>query len=518
MARIAFEDVYVVDPVALMEEGVSKLVEEGTIRGKIHVIIPVIEELTKLAKEGNAIANAGLEEISRLRRLSDHGMVELVVVDYPRARADQSIDQLVRRYAYEVGGKVITADPVQASASRAMGLEVIEVRRKYSGLSIESLFDSDTMSLHLKEGAPPRAKKGFPGNWYFVKLREEPMTREEVERIAREILEAAQSPGNGGFIESNRLGSTIVQLGVYRIIIVRPPLGDGYEITVTRPIARPKLEDYKLPEKLLKRLLEKAEGILIAGSPGMGKTTFAQALAEFYMRMGRVVKTIESPRDMRLPREASQYSKVYADTEELHDILLLSRPDYTFFDEMRDDRDFNLYIDLRLAGIGMVGVVHAASPIDAIQRLLRRVDLGMIPSIIDTVIYISRGSVEKVYEVSMTVKLPTGLREAELARPVVEVRDFISGDLEYEIYTFGEQTVVVPVKKLRKGYMRGSIGSSIVEEVEKAIPGATASLEGDTLWIIVNRENAISVGKKFLKLKKKFEKLYGVNVRLKVEE
>jgi ATPase len=307
-------------------------------------------------------------------------------------------------------------------------------------------------------------------------------------------------------------------LGVYRIIIVRPPLGDGYEITVTRPIARPKLEDYKLPEKLLKRLLEKAEGILIAGSPGMGKTTFAQALAEFYMRMGRVVKTIESPRDMRLPREASQYSKVYADTEELHDILLLSRPDYTFFDEMRDDRDFNLYIDLRLAGIGMVGVVHAASPIDAIQRLLRRVDLGMIPSIIDTVIYISRGSVEKVYEVSMTVKLPTGLREAELARPVVEVRDFISGDLEYEIYTFGEQTVVVPVKKLRKSYMRGSIGSSIVEEVEKAIPGATASLEGDTLWIIVNRENAISVGKKFLKLKKKFEKLYGVNVRLKVEE
>jgi ATPase len=299
---------------------------------------------------------------------------------------------------------------------------------------------------------------------------------------------------------------------------VRPPLGDGYEITITRPIARPRLEDYRLPEKLLKRLLEKAEGILIAGSPGMGKTTFAQALAEFYMRMGRVVKTIESPRDMRLPKEASQYSKVYADSEELHDILLLSRPDYTFFDEMRDDRDFNLYIDLRLAGIGMVGVVHAASPIDAIQRLLRRVDLGMIPSIVDTVIYISRGNVEKVYEVSMTVKLPTGLREAELARPVVEVRDFLSGELEYEIYTFGEQTVVVPVKRLRPGYRGGSIESRVIDEISRAIPGATASLEGDTLWIIVNRDNAINAGKKFLKLKKKLEKQYGVSVRLKVEE
>jgi ATPase len=118
----------------------------------------------------------------------------------------------------------------------------------------------------------------------------------------------------------------------------------------------------------------------------------------------------------------------------------------------------------------------------------------------------------------MTVKLPTGLREAELARPVVEVRDFLSGELEYEIYTFGEQTVVVPVKRLRPGYRGGSIESRVIDEISRAIPGATASLEGDTLWIIVNRDNAINAGKRFLKLKKKLEKQYGVSVRLKVEE
>jgi len=105
MARIAFEEIYVVDPSALMEEGVSRLVEDRVVRGKIHVIIPVIEEIARLAREGNAIANAGLEEISRLRRLSNNGIVELAIVDYPRARSDQSIDQLVRRYAYEVGGR-----------------------------------------------------------------------------------------------------------------------------------------------------------------------------------------------------------------------------------------------------------------------------------------------------------------------------------------------------------------------------------------------------------------------------
>lgn len=516
MARIAFEDIYVADLSSLTEEAVSRLVEEGRISGKIHIIVPIIEELSRLAKGGSTIAYAGLDEINRLRSLSDRGSIELAVVDYQRTRMDQDIDQLVRRYALEVGGKIITADPLMASVSRAMGLEVLVVARKMQELSIDRFFDSETMSVHLKEGAPPRAKKGYPGSWYFVKLREEPMTREEVERIAREILEAVQS-SNGGFIESSRLGSTIVQLGQYRVIIVRPPLGDGFEITVTRPIARPRLEEYRLPEKLLKRLLERAEGILIAGSPGMGKTTFAQALAEFYMRMGKVVKTIESPRDMRLPKEASQYSKVYADAQELHDILLLSRPDYTFFDEMRDDPDFNLYIDLRLAGIGMVGVVHAASPIDAIQRLLRRVDLGMIPSIVDTVIYINRGAVEKVYEVNMTVKLPTGLREAELARPVVEVRDFISGELEYEIYTFGEQTVVVPVRRVR-GFSRGSLESRILSEIDKALPGARTSLEGDTLWISVDRSNALSIGKKFLKIKKRLEKEYGINVRLRIEE
>ena len=56
---------------------------------------------------------------------------------------------------------------------------------------------------------------------------------------------------------------------------------------------------------------------------------------------------------------------------------------------MRTDEDFRLYVDLRLAGIGMVGVVHAASPIDAIQRFINRVELGMIPSIIDTVLILS---------------------------------------------------------------------------------------------------------------------------------
>jgi ATPase len=318
-----------------------------------------------------------------------------------------------------------------------------------------------------------------------------------------------------GFIESERPYSYIIQLGLYRIIIVKPPLGDTTEITITRPLAMPSLESYNLKEPLIKRFIEKAEGILIAGAPGMGKTTFAQALARFYMERGKIVKTIESPRDMHLPDEISQYSKNKGSSEELHDILLLSRPDYTVFDEMRDDRDFELYVDLRLAGIGMIGVLHATSPIDAIQRFLRRIDLGMIPSIIDTVIFINRGRVEKIYELRLTVKLPTGLKEIELARPVVEVRDVETGELEYEIYTFGEQTVVVPVKRLRYEE-ESSEDKKIFSEIKRQLPDADIEREGEIIWISLPRERVSSIGRNFIKLKKKLERKYNVVLRLKL--
>jgi len=93
-------------------------------------------------------------------------------------------------------------------------------------------------------------------------------------------------------------------------------------------------------------------------------------------------------------------------------------------------RTFKLYVDLRLAGVGMVGVVHATSPIDAIHRFVNRVDIGTIPNILDTIIFINSGNVSKVYTLEMTVKVPAGLKEADLARPVVEIKDLATGNTE----------------------------------------------------------------------------------------
>ena len=93
----------------------------------------------------------------------------------------------------------------------------------------------------------------------------------------------------------------------------------------------------------------------------------------------------------------------------------------------------------------MVGVVHANMPLDAVQRFIGKIELGMIPSVIDTVVFVNAGAISKVYDLELKVKVPTGMVEQDLARPVIEIRDFETGTLEYEIYTFGEENVIVPV-------------------------------------------------------------------------
>ena len=134
---------------------------------------------------------------------------------------------------------------------------------------------------------------------------------------------------------------------------------------------------------------------------------------------------------------------------------------------MRTTDDFKLYIDLRLAGVGMVGVVHATRPIDAVQRFVDRLELGMIPSVIDTVIYVKSGKVAKVYEISMASKVPHGLSGEELARPVVEVRDFFTKKIEYEFYVFGKRVFVIPVGKER--LYTEEEGYSVEDEIRREL-------------------------------------------------
>ncbi|MCK5264245.1 MAG: Flp pilus assembly complex ATPase component TadA, partial [Candidatus Thorarchaeota archaeon] len=155
-------------------------------------------------------------------------------------------------------------------------------------VTLKAFFDERTMSVHLVEKNPPRAKRGEPGNWELVTLSDRILTYEELDILAEAILTSAEHD-NDSFIEIEEEGAAVVQLRNLRIAIARRPFADKMEISAIRPIVKLNLDDYQLSTKLMNRLESRAEGILVSGSPGSGKSTFAAALAEFYSSKGNVV-------------------------------------------------------------------------------------------------------------------------------------------------------------------------------------------------------------------------------------
>ncbi|MCX8181770.1 MAG: ATPase, T2SS/T4P/T4SS family [Candidatus Methanomethyliaceae archaeon] len=433
------EDV-IADLSAIKSGFIADLVSGGKITGRVVISEGTLSTIRRESEKGDIL---GLEELIKLKAAADQ--VGLKIDIEREERRGEDLEEAVLRMAFNGNYTLVTSNENLAKIAETMGLRVLVGRTKLQRPPLFSkYFSKDVMSVHLKEGLAPRGKIGRPGRWQLQDLGDAPLDRGELDKIVQDILERAES--GEGFVEIKREGSNIVMLKDSRIIITFPPFSDKLEVTITRKVAELEIEDYRLSQRLINRFKERAEGILIAGAPGMGKTTFAQALAKFYLRENKIIKTIESPRDLHLPPTATQYSKTKSSSEELHDVLLLSRPDYTFFDEMRDTEDFRIFTDLRLAGVGMVGVIHATTPIDAIQRFIGRVELGVIPSVIDTVVFINNGEVEKVYELETRVKIPHGLTESDLTRPVVQVKNFDTGEVEYEIYVFGERTFVVPLK------------------------------------------------------------------------
>jgi ATPase len=427
---------FVLDTSIIIDGEITKMLEAGSIEEESDIIIPlaVLDELQSQASMNKEHGFVGLEEIKEMRELCTAKNISLRFVgqrpdlDDIRLAKHGRIDAIIKDVAMHESATLITADYVQALVAEAQGIKAMHIRTptKTTDLEFEKYFDDTTMSVHLKEGTFPMAKRGKPGNFQLVKISQEKSTYHQLLNITREVSEASRVTGMGS-VEISRSGATVLQFGNFRIAITRPPFSDGLEVTIVRPIIRLELEDYNPSNKLMERLSGKAEGIVIAGPPGSGKSTLASSIAQFYTKRGKIVKTFESPRDLQVPDEVTQYGPLEGSFEKAVDILLLVRPDYTIFDEVRRAQDFEVFADMRLAGVGMVGVVHASSPLDAIQRFMGRVELGMVPHILDTIIFVREGSIKKVYELTLTVKVPSGMTEADLARPLVEVRDFESG-------------------------------------------------------------------------------------------
>jgi ATPase len=518
---------FVLDTSIIIDGEITKMLELGNIEQESDIIIPlaVLDELQSQASMNKEHGFVGLEEIKKMRELCTAKNISLRFVgqrpdlDDIRLAKHGRIDAIIKDVAMHESATLITADYVQALVAEAQGIKAMHIRTptKTTDLEFEKYFDDTTMSVHLKEGTFPMAKRGKPGNFQLVKISQEKSTYHQLLNITREVSEASRVTGMGS-VEISRSGATVLQFGNFRIAITRPPFSDGLEVTIVRPIIRLELEDYNPSNKLMERLSGKAEGIVIAGPPGSGKSTLASSIAQFYTKRGKIVKTFESPRDLQVPDEVTQYGPLEGSFEKAVDILLLVRPDYTIFDEVRRAQDFEVFADMRLAGVGMVGVVHASSPLDAIQRFMGRVELGMVPHILDTIIFVRDGSIRKVYELTLTVKVPSGMTEADLARPLVEVRDFESGVIEYEIYTFGDENVVVPVSKLAKGGQIESgvhklAQSKIMDVVRRFDPSAEVNIISDNkVQVRVSKEAAPRVIGKGGSTVSELEEMLGIKI------
>ncbi len=469
----------VCDTSIIIDGKISKMLENDEFEDLKEIIIPraVLDELQAQASKGREPGFLGLDELKKIRLLCEEKNINLrfsgerpSLEDIKLAKGGR-LDAIIRDVAREENAVLLTADYVQALTGEAEGVktEYIPPDIQVKELGFEKYFTEDTMSLHIKENVSPVAKRGKPGKINLVKV-DQPLSREQVQKMIYEIIEIARSREDA-FIEAENGGAIVIQLGTYRIAIARPPFSDGFEITVVRPTIKLRLEDYKLSAKLIDRLKTKAEGILIAGPPGSGKSTLATSIAEFLIKEKNVIiKTLESPKDLQVPDEVTQYGPLNGDFAKTADILLLVRPDYTIFDEVRLEKHFKIFADMRLSGIGMIGVVHASEAIDAIQRFIGKIELGMIPHVIDTVIFLKDGEIKNVYELKLVVKVPTGMTEADLARPVVEVRDFETSKLIYEIYSYGEENVVIPVEAEVKSAVEELAKKAIYQELRKYDP------------------------------------------------
>ncbi|MDP7374298.1 MAG: ATPase, T2SS/T4P/T4SS family [Candidatus Thermoplasmatota archaeon] len=315
---------------------------------------------------------------------------------------------------------------------------------------LENLLEDDVHTLFLKADCPPRTKAGGIGDLRLADVEgadDGGWDTLRLESLQEEILNLVEENRDRSdcFLEIDRKGCQVIQLGDLRISCAWPPFADAREITIVRPVAKLSLDDYEIDPKLISRLSDHHRGVFICGRPGSGKTTLAQAIAEYLDEgVGAMVKTMEAPRDLQLANRITQYAPLEGDLEKTAEIIFLVRPDFVIFDEVRRARDFEIFADVRLAGVGLLGVTHANSALEAIQRLIGKVELGLVSQVLDTILHVEAGQIQQVLELRMTVKPPSGMQE-ELARPVIEVVEFPSGKITHEMFAFGSEIAVVPV-------------------------------------------------------------------------
>ncbi|MEK1904345.1 MAG: PilT/PilU family type 4a pilus ATPase [Pseudomonas sp.] len=235
---------------------------------------------------------------------------------------------------------------------------------------LKVLSSQDGSDLYLSTGAPPCAKF----NGVLKPLSSDPLKPGDVAAIAAGVMDAEQRADFERELEMN-LAISLPNIGRFRINIFK----QRNEVSiVARNIKMeiPKFEDLKLPEVLLKTVMEKRGLVLFVGGTGSGKSTSLAALIDYRNRnSGGHIITIEDPVEYvhRHKKSIINQREVGVDTRSFHAALkntLRQAPDVILIGEIRDRETMEHALAFADTGHLAISTLHANNANQALDRII----------------------------------------------------------------------------------------------------------------------------------------------------
>ena len=225
-------DKVVLDTSVIIDGYLSTSIEENKIKVKEVIIpVPAIDELQAQANKGYEKGIIGLKEIQKIRELSEkHNFKVIILGEKPgleeiKLAKSGYIDYMILKIAMDTNATLLTSDRILYETAKAYNVKCIYIEKQEISVekpSFLDLFTDDTMSVHIIENNKVKRKRGKPGEWYLEEI-DVIYDREKIEKLIDEILFIARNRKDS-FIEKERRNSLIIQIGIFRIVIVKPPL------------------------------------------------------------------------------------------------------------------------------------------------------------------------------------------------------------------------------------------------------------------------------------------------------
>ncbi|MBU3057463.1 PilT/PilU family type 4a pilus ATPase [Pseudomonas indica] len=287
---------------------------------------------------------------------------------------------------------------------------------------LKILASQDGSDLYLSTGAPPCAKF----NGVLKPLSAEPLKPGEVAKIAESVMDAEQRAEFERELEMN-LAISLPHIGRFRINIFK----QRNEVSiVARNIKMeiPRFEDLKLPEVLLKVVMEKRGLVLFVGGTGSGKSTSLAALIDYRNRnSGGHIITIEDPVEYvhRHKKSIINQREVGVDTRSFHAALkntLRQAPDVILIGEIRDRETMEHALAFADTGHLAISTLHANNANQALDRIINFFPEDRRPQLLNDL-----GNNLKAFVSQRLVKTVDGKRRAavEVLLGTPTVRDLI---------------------------------------------------------------------------------------------